>query len=169
MLSTTSEMREKKSAPVAFETIKVDVVAENLADSMDGIVADGKWGLAELDERTTFTDSPNGNYDRNSETSMMLPPFQISGNQYALGFQVKFDIEKKYDNAYLEVSTDGVTWSVVQSYTGKMDWKNQSITLNPFLKEDSSVLQVRVRLKADRSVEKDGIYIDNIKLYAPRN
>ena len=159
----------EKSAPVAFETIKVDVVAENLADSMDGVVADGKWGLAELDERTTFTDSPNGNYDRNSETSMMLPPFQISGDQYALGFQVKFDIEKKYDNAYLEVSTDGVTWSVVQSYTGKMDWKNQSITLNPFLKEDYSVLQVRVRLKADRSVEKDGIYIDNIKLYAPRN
>lgn len=157
------------SSPASFETVKVDVVAENAADSMDGVVADGKWGIANIGDRKVIADSPTGFYQRNSNTSMTLPTFEISGNQYAIGFQVKFDIEKKYDNAYLEISTGGEEWTTVQSYTGAMDWRNQSIILNQFIEEDATQLKVRVRLKADRSVEKDGIFIDNFKLYAPRN
>ncbi|MDB2447399.1 S8 family serine peptidase [bacterium] len=157
------------SDAVSFETQKVDVVAENNADSMDGVVADGTWANQEVDGKTVFSDSPDGLYARNATTMMTLAPFAISGNDIALGFLVKFDIEKKYDNAYLEVSSDGTDWTPVQTYTGEMDWRRQTISLTNYVAEDATELHVRFRLKADRSVEKDGIFIDDIKVFAARN
>ena len=109
------------SEAVSFETVKLNVIAENAADSMEGVEANGNWDVMDVDGRTVFTDSPEGRYGRNSTTYLKLPNVAIEGRDIAVGFQLKFDIEKKYDNAYFEVSMDGENWSIVQTYTGAMD------------------------------------------------
>lgn len=153
---------------VEFATLKVDIIAENNADSMDGVTAEGNWGNQDVDNRTVFSDSPEGNYARNETTSMTLSPFAIEGNDVALGFQLKFDIEKKYDHGYLDVSENGTDWQTVQSYTGSMDWRQQTISLREYLSPSAAQVHVRFRIKADRSVEKDGMFIDDLKVYAPK-
>ena len=52
------------SAATNFETVQLEVVGENNADSMDNVTADGNWDIMDVDGRTVFTDSPSGNYSK---------------------------------------------------------------------------------------------------------
>ena len=152
-----------------FATIKVEVIAENSADNMDGMITDGTWGNLEVDGRTVITDSPEGLYSRDKNTNVEFPAFVVPNGNLAVSFALKYDIEKKYDFGYFEVSEDGEAWSTVQTYTGKLlEWETQNLNLDTFLSDEVSSLHVRFRLKSDRSVEKDGIFIDDFKIYAPR-
>lgn len=156
------------SQPLPAETIKVDLIGANPADSMDGISADGDWGIEEDDGQVYLADSPDGRYLSGSETVMELPAFAVSSNRLVLAFDVKHDLEKNFDFVYLEVSENGNDeWKTVHAFNGKSDWSWQSFAFEEFLSPDATELNVRFRMVTDRSVEGDGILLDNFQLVAP--
>jgi len=92
-----------------------------------------------------------------------------------LTYQRKYDTERNYDYAYVEVSDNsGLSWTQFKSYTGSAGWKQDSINLTSY---KNKTILVRFRFNSDESVsDEDGhlytpkfnsdgaIYIDEIKL-----
>lgn len=92
-----------------------------------------------------------------------------------LTYQRKYDMERNYDYAYVEVSdNNGLSWSTLKSYTGSSGWKSDSISLTSY--KGKNIL-LRFRFNSDESVsDEDGhlyipkfnsdgaIYVDEIKI-----
>ncbi|MBT8271596.1 MAG: immune inhibitor A [Bacteroidia bacterium] len=132
---------------------------------------------------SSITDSPNGVYSNGSNTAITLSePIDLGGLITAnISFYAKWDIEKGYDYAQFEISTDnGQSWipqcgkftnngSANQSgasgeplYDGvQNDWVQEIINLSDYL--DQSIL-FRFSLVSDGSVREDGFYFDELQL-----
>lgn len=152
----------------------------------------GNWTAGENWDTTTesffspehsFTDSPSGMYNDNANNSLsLIEPVILSGaDSIYLEFHAKWNIERLYDFARVQVSTDGDTWTSQKGlYTttgsGKgvqtsgepgyhglqNEWIKEQINLSDY--SDESQLYIRFNLISDGGVEKDGWYVDNIKL-----
>lgn len=156
------------------------------------------WGVSSdiIDDNPYFTDSPNGKYAVNSDNSLtLLAPVSLTGYQYAeLKFRTKWAIESVWDFGTVEVSTNGgTTWSTVKTqlsrkgsgrggskqpataygydaFTPGLTWIEQSADLSSFVGQQ---INIRFRLAADGGDERDGWYVDDIKVlgypFAPNN
>lgn len=154
------------SQSVPYEVRQVQVVARNAASTMEGTVYDGTWGLESApalddDTNTAFSDSPNGYYSENMNTSVTLPVWTVNTQDSSLVVRMSWSIENRYDNGYIEVSSDGETWTQLDSVTGNSAWVTRTYDLSTVM-GDSSTLQVRFRLETDSSVNKDGWKIDDV-------
>lgn len=158
------------SAPVAFKLVEVNIVSQNSADSMEGTTAEGDWDVVEKDGRTVITDSPNGRYENSEEAVLEFDTISVNTNQVYVGMELLYDLEVQYDFVYIEVQEAGKQgWTRLQRLNGQSDWTPVSFSLSDVLSEDSTGFNLRFRLTSDRSIAKDGIYIDNITVYAPPN
>jgi carboxypeptidase T len=147
------------------------------------------WGVASdvIDDNPYFTDSPNGKYSANSDNSLtLLTPLNLSGFQHAeVTFRTKWAIESVWDFGTIEISTNGgTTWSVVKTqlsrkgsgrsgskqpsnaygydaFTPGLTWIEQSADLSPFVGQQ---VKIRFRLASDGGDERDGWYVDDIKV-----
>ena len=148
----------------------------------------GTWGIT--DERGyngpySFNDSPHDIYDPNTLTTMtMAVPIDLSGlNHAVLTFMTRYDMEKDFDLAQLQISTDnGNTWSPLGGgystegaghsgvqplgepvYNGFRDimWVKEKVSLDSFLAEE---ILIRFLIASNSSNEKAGWYLDDIRI-----
>jgi carboxypeptidase T len=136
-----------------------------------------------------FTDSPYGNYTAGDNNTFTInQPVDLYGYRFcSLKFWTKWAIEAITDFGVIEASTDGgLSWTSVKSalsrsassygrqtygswgydhYTPELTWVEQEIDLTPFV---GNQLLIRFRLTADGSDQRDGWYIDDIRVIGYR-
>lgn len=145
-----------------------------------------KWAITTATYNSppnSYTDSPSGTYAANSTITMTLTnPINLTGfANPRLSFYTKFDIENNWDYGQVEISTNnGSTWIPLQGqytnpgtgtfqpndeplYDGtKSVWVKEEISLSSYI---SSQVKIRFELKSDGYIEKDGWYVDDIKIF----
>lgn len=161
---------------------------DNAENGTDEWIAEGTWNTTDeksFDGMYSFTDSPNDTYQSNSETSLILSnPVDLTGlNNAMLTFKTRYNMERDWDMAQLQISTDnGNTWEPIGGeystngagndgvqtlntpvYNGFRDlaWVEETVSLIPYIGEQ---VQTRFLIATDVAIETDGWYIDDIKL-----
>lgn len=150
------------------------------------------WGttIDPLNGSSSFTDSPNGNYAANADNSLtLLSPLNLIANyQFAeLKFQTKWAIESTWDFGTVEISTNnGTSWTSLRTklsrngsgrngskqpstsfgydaFTPGLTWIEQIADLTPYVGKQ---IKIRFRLAADGGFQRDGWYLDDIRVLA---
>ena len=102
-----------------------------------------------------------GEYDNDQDISLYMPPFIALENE-TLRFWTWYDLESGYDYGYVEVSTDGKTWTQVASYNGSSGgWVEEVLPITQVALGEK--VKIRFRFVSDGSVRYDGWYIDDIQ------
>jgi carboxypeptidase T len=149
------------------------------------------WGLTSTAHSlpTAFTDSPSGSYAASSNNALTLSGVlsTASYNYVQLKFWTKWGIEPTWDFGTVEASSNnGTTWTTLRtelshsasarsgsqqptgtwgfdSYTpGGQQYIEQEADLTPF---KGAQLKIRFRMAADGGDQRDGIYVDDIRVY----
>lgn len=154
------------SASVPYSVKQVQVVVRNTASSLDDVTFDGTWGLedaptAEDPNNKVFSDSPGTDYAANANTTLTLPVWKLTNTDSSLVVRMRWNIENRYDNGYIEVSTDGQAWSTLDTVTAQSDWVTKQYDLSTALGANKS-FQVRFRLSSDSSISREGWLIDDV-------
>ncbi|MFC1859490.1 PKD domain-containing protein, partial [Thermodesulfobacteriota bacterium] len=110
-----------------------------------------------------WTDSPDGDYDDNTDVSLVSATIDLSGavaprlifwHRYAL---------KSWDYARVEISgNNGANWTQIGYYSNNTlnIWKKQNYDLSAYA--GNSTVKVRFRITSDGSDAADGWYIDDV-------
>jgi hypothetical protein len=125
------------------------------------------WGLIEgvyHSSANSLTESPAGNYEANMNSSVTLRALDFTGaSSAAVSFWTRYNIESGYDYMYLEVSTDGNDWEVLDAYTGNQtNWVEKSYPLSDYLGMSNVIL--RFRFTSDVYIEAQGMNIDDLEV-----
>jgi len=114
----------------------------------------------------SFTDSPDSNYKPSTErisklkNGFDLTPFTNVSVTYYRRYLIDLG-----DTAFVEISADDINWLPVKAYTGSdIFWRKDNADISTFAGTIYSNIKLRLRMKADASLEKDGIYFDNIEI-----
>jgi hypothetical protein len=137
-----------------------------------------------------------GNYNDYEQSYLYSPCFDISAlTSPTLSFSVALDLEDcgtgLCDGAYVEYSTDGISWDTLGAYGQGTNWYNKdfasgvelwsikdyhrwhvaSIPLSVIPVPQAQLTQLRFRFVflADAAVNKEGIAIDDIHIYSNPN
>ncbi len=149
------------------------------------------WGLTTnaYSAPYAFTDSPSGNYSANANNSLTLnSQLNLAGYDFAeLRYFTKWALEPTWDFATVEVSTNnGTTWSSLRSqlsrqgsarsgsaqpagswgydgFTPGLAWIEQNIDLSNYVNRN---IRLRFRVAADGGDQRDGFYVDDIRVMA---
>jgi hypothetical protein len=163
-VGNTSEIRTGSvtlpAAQLAFE--------DNMDGAADNFSPEGTWAQVDAGGRgKVWTDSPDGNYTDRANTSLTTKPISLAGFAGStLIFDEKHDLERRYDNVYVEGSTDGgQNWEQLKSFTGSSDWNSQAVDISKY---DGQDVQLRFRLNSDSSQTQDGFYLDNMVIAGSR-
>ena len=133
------------SESVAFSLPEISEVLANEGD-LDLFETKGaEWGIEDVEGNAIISDSPNDSYVNNLETSVVTPSY-TADSSLLISVKTRYDIETNYDNAYIEITTDGENWQTIKTLTGKSDWEVLNLSLDDFL-EASTSFQLRFRLK----------------------
>ena len=154
------------SSSISFSLPEVTEVLANEGSLETFETVDSEWGIENVEGNAIISDSPNDSYVNNLETSIVTPSYPANSS-LLISLKSRYDIETNYDNAYIEITTDGENWQTIKTLTGKSDWSVMNISLDEFL-EASTSFQLRFRLKTDGSVTKDGWFIDEFRLLGPK-
>jgi carboxypeptidase T len=147
------------------------------------------WGLTSNAHTPpyAFTDSPSGTYPANANNSLtLLNNISLVGYNHAeLRYWAKWAIEPTFDFGFVEVSTNnGSSWSALRSphmhqgsgrstpqqtnvwgyegYSPGSDWVEERLDLSPFA---GTSIRLRFRLASNASRNRDGLYVDDIRVY----
>jgi hypothetical protein len=137
-----------------------------------------------------------GNYNDKEISYLYSPCFNISGlSNPTLSFSLAIDLEDcgagLCDGAYIEYSTDGISWDTLGAYGQGTNWYNKDfangielwsikdyhrwhvatipLSVIPVPLAQLTMLRFRFVLQADASVNSDGIAIDDIHIYSNPN
>ncbi|HZY10560.1 MAG TPA: T9SS type A sorting domain-containing protein, partial [Bacteroidota bacterium] len=133
-----------------------------------------------------FTDSPSGLYLANANNSLTtLSDIDLAGFHYVqLRYWTKWAIEPTKDFALVEISTNsGTSWTTLrsklshsssgagsqspagiwgyESYTPGLTWVEQQVDLSSYVDKQ---VKLRFRVIADGTKQRDGFYVDDIRL-----
>ncbi len=132
----------------------------------------GDWGISITQYYSgifSLADSPDGEYS-NYELSYATLDEEINlinAISAHVEFITRYEIESGYDFVYFQISTNGTSWTTIEDYTGmQTSWEVQSFDLLDYLGE---TVHFRFKFYSDNSVTKDGIYIDDFKIYRYEN
>ena len=108
----------------------------------------------------SIADTRYGNYLESDNRIMELnPKIDLTGTTNPfIEFMAKWSFEI-WDNAYLEISTDGFSWALLADYTEHSHWNQQRIDVSNW---SGQLVFLRLRLVSDGSVQSDGLYFDDI-------
>ncbi len=130
----------------------------------------------------SFTDSPGGNYPPNVTATLTYNNnINLSNTLGAeLEFDTQWDIETDWDYGQVLVSTNnGLSWTpLAGNYTNpgtgtfqppneplydgtQLTWVHEKMSLSQFVGHN---IRIRFYLRSDGSIQKDGWYVDNIKI-----
>lgn len=160
------------SASVAINVVPVRVLMSNPAESMEGIVAEGTWGLETVAGANgqAFSDSPGAKTKESADNSIYMPSVQVDASAApALSIRLKTELERGYDFLIVEVKTpEAADWVKVKEFTGARAWGIEIMDLTAAI-GTSTEFQVRFKIKTDSSVNQDGIFIDDVAVIANQN
>jgi hypothetical protein len=111
-----------------------------------------------------LTESPGGNYQPNLDISSTLRAIDLSYAESAeISFWVRHQLESDYDFLYLEVSTDGINWDQLATYTGNQNsWIQENYSLADYIGIGNVIL--RFHFTSDVYIESQGAFIDDIEI-----
>ncbi len=160
-------------------------IYEDKSSSKLQIAGDG-WSLTEktfVSSPTSITDSENGNYASNAElVYTYVKPVDLSlAKNIFLEFYAKWDIEASYDYVQVLASRDSIDFIPLCGkytrpgtadqdfnspvYDGKQEnWVREFIDMSDFA--GSGQVWLRFKLKSDDYLEKDGFYVDDLRVMA---
>lgn len=144
----------------------------------------GMWGTTNqyaYSPSTSITDSPNGNYSNNSNTSIRLTNGTSLQNAIAanVSFYARWSIEENWDYVQFEISTDGGSTWIPQCgqhtntgtdnqeegeplYDGLQNaWVKEEIDLSSYIGQN---ILARFQLVTDQFTNEDGFYFDDFKI-----
>ena len=120
---------------------------------------EGTWGLGAASGRTVLSDSPQGNYQINTNFSATLStPIPLTTGA-SMSYWLAYDVENSYDRFFVEVRPTGGNWTSVASYTGSSAGAMRTVSLASFV---GQTVQVRFRLDSDNIITSDGVSIDDL-------
>ncbi|NOX89248.1 MAG: T9SS type A sorting domain-containing protein [Calditrichaeota bacterium] len=145
------------------------------------------WAVAsdQNSENHLFTDSPSGKYSNNADNALTLknPVLLPQSDAIFLTYRTHWDIERPFDFATVEVSTDLVSWDVLKAsamlsgsgsgkqskdvpgYDGfRQNWLTEWIDITSY--QSAGEIYLRFRLQSDGGTRKDGWYLDDIQILA---
>lgn len=128
---------------------------------------EGSWGIQDgvyHSATNSMTESPGGNYQPNLDISSTLRAIDLTGATSAeISFWMRHQLESGYDFMYLEVSSDGISWDLLASYTGNQNtWTPVTYSLNNYLNKENVTL--RFHFTSDGYIEAQGMFIDDIEI-----
>ncbi len=118
----------------------------------------------------SFADSPWENYTSDTASWLALAkPVSLNGyHSPVLSFRHFYDLQKSdstEDYALVEISIDGINWSVLYRFSGTNE-KLQQLSIPINLPQEAGSLYFRFRIQNDNNGSGRGWYIDDITLTA---
>lgn len=158
------------SDSVEYATLRVEILAEDHADSLEGVEVTGTWGLEVSEDGTSmFSDSPDGQYGNKENSSLTMAPIAVTAEKSFLRLQTEYDLETRYDYGYVEISVDGETWVEVAKYNGKSAGVVAPVINISDVVSGAESFQVRFRITSDSSQTRDGWKIDSVTVLGNLN
>ena len=168
-----------------FFVAPLNVAVFDEANNITNWTSTGGWNITNakfVSPPTSFTDSPGGNYPANANTSLrynnQIPLTNVLGA--VLEFDTQWDIEDNWDYGQVQISTNnGTTWiDLTGQYTNpgtgsfqptgqpvydgtQLSWVHESIDISNYAEQQ---ITIRFYFRSDYAVQKDGWYVDNIKI-----
>jgi hypothetical protein len=149
----------------SYSVFVVQEPQTRLNDHCDSIVnwtATSPWGVTTYQGQSVITDSPTGNYANNINKALkLMSPISLNNLiDPILSFKTRYALEENYDYVYVQVSTDGSSWDILDALTGaQSDWITLSYSLSPYIGQN---IYVKFTINTDYSQTQDGIYLDDI-------
>lgn len=144
-------------AKVAFE--------DNVNGPTSPFTGEDTWARVDVEGRgKVWTDSPEGRYKPNSNTSLTSQTMSLANlKNSTLIFDAKMELEPNFDLVHVEVAQDRadsgkLRWRRLAKLNGVSDWATNEVDLSAY---DGKSIKVRFRLTSDSSRSRDGIYLDN--------
>ncbi|MGA1870496.1 MAG: S8 family serine peptidase [bacterium] len=129
-----------------------------------------EWSLvyAPLFDSYVMQDSASNYHDNEDSYIMTINPVDAE-NYRGLNIQFTslFQLERDYDFLFVEGSTDGINFSTVFPITGYLTGFSNSIQTVYAWGSDTEIgdsFYLKFRLRSDKSLNYDGVYIDDIKI-----
>ena len=145
--------------------------------------AEGTWAITEEQADSpshAWSDSPDGRYTTYSDLALTGPVLDLSqaSTALALGFSIRYETEEPGANGYFdslqvwylappETDGDDPAWEKIGVIAGSSDgqWEIYSAVIpERFFWEG---FRFRFVLHSDHSIQKDGVYIDDVGIGAP--
>ncbi len=128
------------------------------------------WGRTSTNSYSgsySWTDSPQGSYRNNENTSLKIYIDFSPAVMPILSFYHYYSLQTNYDYGRVEISNNqGASWKMVYYVTGfSSGWKEEKIDLAEYAGDTS--VWVRFRLTTSSSGQSDGWYIDDIRFDEP--
>ena len=121
--------------------------------------------LISADKGYALSESPSGNYESNTSTTITLKEqMQIfNSSNCMLSYILKTEMENCCDSFITEIKINNLNWIQLDAVNGTSDWENNTFDLSMYVSSGDS-LKIRFRFVSDASNNFDGILIDNIKI-----
>jgi hypothetical protein len=160
--------------------------ADDAENGMTNWTSNQNWGVTQrysVSGSASFTDSPDGKYSNNSQSYLQLAEALTlpSASAIYLEFRSRWYTEQYYDFLQVEASTDNTNWTALpgyftatgsgqgvqssseQGYDGlETDWIREQIDLASY--SGAANFYLRFLLSSDGGSEKDGWYLDDIRI-----
>jgi len=133
----------------------------------DGENGPSKWSLSGFNLSAARSHSPGNSFYSNqgnnlSNSMKTVNPISIPGDSSTLFFWCYYNTESGYDKAYLDVSTNGTSWTTLDTYKGsQLSWTRKDYDLSSYAGED---IYLKFRYTTNGSVVKEGFYVDDITI-----
>lgn len=126
------------------------------------------WGFtnsASFSSPNSLTDSPNGNYQDNTDSFAAGPVFTTEGQRGCrLDSRVRLQTEQDIDGVFLEISKNGgTTWEPLRLITEDSDAQFVSFTWGD-IADGMKSSRFRFRFLSDHSQTFDGVYLDDVRV-----
>ena len=163
-----------KSLQVDTTNIPVPLFSDNMENGAGGWTHGGSNDRWQLGSPTTGPGSArsgnncwatnlSGNYSNYMNCWLLTPSIQIT-EACELTFYHYFYSESDYDRGYVEITTNGTSFSQLSGgyYTGSLEgWSKQTFNLSNYV---GQTVQIRFRFYSDSSVIRPGWYIDDVRI-----
>jgi hypothetical protein len=156
------EVPNPSSNPDVFQLDELTGLTIHTDDAEEGT---GLWEVDGFTLSTARSHSPTHSYRcryySNEDVSSMTSayPLQVTSDM-DLSFWCWYDIETQWDFAFVEVSTDGRFYEILDTFTGSSGgWVQKQYELSPY--EGDSIF-IRFRYTTDAGTLDEGFYVDDI-------
>jgi subtilisin family serine protease len=128
-------------------------------------VQSGPWGRVSAIGSIWLADSPSGNYADNADWQIRTTAKVDAGTRTdcALKFTYATFLEDGFDWLYAQSSTDGTTWTDLT----RIGDTNGAVQSTALLLGAAGSRYYRFRLTSDDSINKNGVFIDNVRIGCP--
>jgi hypothetical protein len=127
---------------------------------------DSPWGSESTNSHSGsrhWSDSPSGDYAANTSSSLMITVNLSGATMPMLSYYERFSFEPNADWGFVEISTNGTSWTQSAFVTGiQSDWAERRVDLSDVA--GTSEVRIRFRIVTNSGSNSDGWHIDDIRI-----